>query len=129
MQHGFCTTHLGGISLCNLTHEQSIQQVLILICHLHAKTNLGMAIELLIQMYQLWAGLQQHVLMDAQPCPWIPDHWLSHLCTTMNQNCTQIHYHSWTVLPLHQNDWYLMEDFVDQHFSRAKLEQLNTCRK
>jgi len=118
----FAPHNLGGIGLCNLIHEQSVQQVLILIWHLCAKTNLGNALELLIRMYQLWAGLHHHVLEDTQPCPWIPTPWLSHLRTTMHCNCTQMHYNSWTVLPLCQQDWYLMEDCADQNYSKLKLK-------
>jgi len=106
----------------------SNKPVLILIWHLHARTPLRNAIELPIQMYQLWAGLHCHILENTQPCPWIPDQWPSHLRMTMTRNCTQICYSSWTILPLRQNDWYLMDDFVDQNFSKTKLEQLNTCR-
>jgi len=78
----FAPHNLGGIGLCNLIHEQSVQQVLILIHHLHAKTSLSIALELLIRAYQLWAGISHHILEDTQPCPWIPTHWLSHLHNT-----------------------------------------------
>jgi len=77
---------------------------------------------------QLWAGLPHPILEDTQPCPWIPTHWLSHLCTTMHHNHTQICYNSWTVLPLCQQDRYLMEDCADQNYLTLKLEQLNACR-
>ncbi len=63
---------MGGIGLCNLIHEQSTQQVLMALRHLRAQTPLGQAMEALIQTYQLWAGLCNHVLTDTQPCSWIP---------------------------------------------------------
>jgi len=43
--------------------------MIILIWHMHAKTQLRKVFELLIHTYQLWAGLRQHVLIDTQPCP------------------------------------------------------------
>jgi len=93
----FAPRNLGGVGLCNLIHKQSVQHLMILLCHLQAKTLLGTAMELLICTYQLWAGLQRHVLEDTQPCPWIPDHWLSHLRATMQRNKTKIKYNSWTI--------------------------------
>jgi len=75
----FTPRDIGGVGLCNLTYEQGAQQMIILLRHMHAKTPLGMAMELLIRTYQLWAGIHQHVLINMQPCLWIPDHWLSQL--------------------------------------------------
>jgi len=85
----FVPRDLGRVGLCNLIHKQSVQQLLILTRHLQAKTPLGTAMELLICTYQLWAELQCHVLDDTQPCPWIPDHWLSHLRAMMQSNKTK----------------------------------------
>jgi len=45
---------IGGVGLCNLIYKQGIQQLMVLLCHLRAKTPLGAAIEGLIQTYQLW---------------------------------------------------------------------------
>jgi len=45
----------------------------------------------------------------------------------MARNHIRIRYKSWTVLPLHQHDRYLMEDFADQDYSK-KMEWLNACR-
>ncbi len=75
----FAPRAVGGVGLCNLHHEMETQQVLILLRHLRAKTQLGKAFEILICTYQLWAGLSESVLEDTCPCPWIPDCWLSHL--------------------------------------------------
>jgi len=66
--------HIAGIvCLCNLHAEMEIQQLFILVCHMHSKTSLSTAMEILIQQYQLWAGFKNPVLMDTTPCPWIPD--------------------------------------------------------
>jgi len=66
--------------------------------------------------------------MDTQPCPWIPDRWLSPLREYMRTLQIQIRYAAWTI-PLSQiGDRYLMEDFLDQSFPQYKLEHLNACR-
>ncbi len=40
----FVPHELGGVRLCNLIHEQRAQQLVILLCHLQAKTVLGTAL-------------------------------------------------------------------------------------
>jgi len=89
----------GGVGLCNLLHEQFAQQLIILVCHLHAASTLGRTMENLIRIYQLRAGLWSHVLLDTQPCPWIPDAWLSRLRETMRALNIQIQYDSCLVAP------------------------------
>jgi len=79
----FAPRCLGGIGLCNLTHGQFSQQTIILLCHMCTGTILGCTMKIMIRTYQLWAGLQQPILMDTQLCPWIPDWWLSHLHASM----------------------------------------------
>jgi len=96
----FAPREVGGVGLCNLVYEQGTQQLLMLLRHLRARNTLGTAIEGLIQMYQLWAGICNHILSDTQPCPWIPDHWLSHLRKTMHLYNIRISYNSWTYPPL-----------------------------
>jgi len=82
----FAPCSLGGIGLINLQHEMEVQQILILVQHLQADTQLGKTMEVLIlQQYQLsWARLQNHILVDTSPCPWIPDRWLSQIWRTLN---------------------------------------------
>jgi len=124
----FAPRRLGGIGLCNLVHEHCAQQVIILLRHLRAGTPLGIAMEVLLRTYQLWAGLPQPVLVDTQDCPWIPDHWLTHLRASMHLNNIQIRHHAWIMRPLRLQDRYLMADFLDQGLSKSQLERLNACR-
>jgi len=77
--------------------------------------------------YQLWAGIKGHVLMDTWQCQWIPICCLSHLCSTTQTNWISITYCSWTILPLHHFDCYLMDDFLDNGLPCFKLEPLNAC--
>jgi len=44
----FAPRSVGGVGLCNLQYEMEIQQVIILIRHMHAKTQLGHTFEILI---------------------------------------------------------------------------------
>jgi len=83
--------------------------------------------EALLRTYQIWAGLPRPAIVDTQPCPWILDHWVSHLRATMHLHHLQVHYDAWTIKPLRLHDHFLMEDFLDQGLSSSQLEQLNAC--
>ncbi len=91
---------LGGIGLCNFIYEQSAQQTIILLRHLHARTPLGTAMETLICTYQLCAGLCFHILIDTQPCTWVSNQWLTHLQNSMRLYHLQISYAAWMIPPL-----------------------------
>jgi len=105
----FTPRTLGGVGLSNLQYEMEAQQVLILVRHLRAKTPLGKAMEILIRQYQLWAGLQQHILTDTTPCIWIPDRWLSRIRQTLHKYNISIKYNAWTFPPIRAHDVYIME--------------------
>jgi len=90
----FASRSHGGVGLCQLHHEHGAQQVIILLRHLRAGTPLGKTLEILIRNYQLWTGFQNHILEDTKPCPWIPDHWLSYVRTSMHNQNLSIRYAS-----------------------------------
>jgi len=92
----FAPRAMGGVGLCNLQHEMDVQQLLILLWHLHAQTMLGKAIEILLQQYQLWAGLNQHILEDTWPCQWIPNHWISRIHQTLHTYNIKAIHNAWT---------------------------------
>jgi len=45
----------------------------------------------------------------------------------MQTNHVQISYDSWNVLPLRTQDWFIMDDLIDQDLPWFKLECLNAC--
>ncbi len=124
----FAPRTLGGVGLCHLYHEQCAQQIMILLRHLRAKSSLGKTLEILVRTYQLWAGMPQSVLINTEKLSWIPDHWLTKVRAAMNEYDIQIRYDAWTVKPMRHHDRFLMEDFIQQDFSKHQLEQLNACR-
>jgi len=124
----FVPCSIGRIGLCHLHHEQSAQQMIILLQHLHANSPLGQTLEILVCTYQLWAGMPHPVLTRTDPYTWIPDHWLTNIRAAMHEYKIQIQYKTWTIKPLQFHDRFLIEDFVQQGFSKLHLEQLNTCR-
>jgi len=117
---------VGGISLCHLAHEMETQQLIMLLCHLRAQTQLGRTMEILICKYHLWAGLENSVLQDVSPSPWVPDKWLSCIRHTMHKHNIGITYNAWTILPMRKHDIYLMELFAEGMMQK-QLVQLNAC--
>jgi len=124
----FAPREVGGIGLCNLRHEMELQQIMILLRHLRAKTQLGQALEILIRTYQLWAGTADPILEDTRPCPWIPDCWLSRLHCTLHQHHISITHDTWTYPPIRDKDVHIMDALSDLNYSTAQLRQLNACR-
>jgi len=123
----FALRSVGGIGLCHLQHEMEVQQILILLRHMRARTPLGTTMKILMRQYQLWAGIQQPILTDTQPCPWVPDKWISRLWWTLHKNNIKISYDEWMMLPLQKNNIYIMEAIVDLGLLLSQLKQINAC--
>jgi len=118
----FAPCSMGGVGMCNLKSEMEMQQILILLCHLHAAMPLGHAMEILICQYQLWAGIQCPILEDTCPCPWIPDCWISRICWTMNEFHIKLQYEAWTIPAICQNDMFIMEAIEDIRLTISQME-------
>jgi len=119
---------MGGVGLVNLQNKMEVQQILILVQHLHADTSLGKAMEVLIRQYQMWAGTREHILMDTSLYLWIPDHWLSRIRRTLNTYNIKIKYDTWTILLLRTYDIFIMEAINEMGFTTLQLKQINACR-
>jgi len=96
----FTPNAVGGVGMQHLHHEMEKQQILILIHHLCANTQLGKVFHILLRTYQLWMGLLEPILADTQPCPWISDCWLSQVRQTLNENRIQIQFDLWVIPPI-----------------------------
>jgi len=101
----FAPCHVGGVGFCHLCLEMEVQQVMILLQHMWAKTPLGQTVELLTCQYQLWARFQHQILVNTTPCPWVPDKWLSCMQCTMLAYNIKIHHNAWTT-PRYENMMY-----------------------
>jgi len=101
------------------------QQLIILLCHLCAQTPLGQTMEILIRQFQLWAGIQNSVLVDTTPCPWVPSQWLSWIRSTMCTYNIQIQHAALSIPPLCQNDVYIMEAVQELGLTNSQPKQIN----
>jgi len=60
----YASPDCGGVGFLHLGHEQGIQKVLQLINHLRTNTGIGTVYRIVLQHYQLLAGLQSSILED-----------------------------------------------------------------
>jgi len=118
----------GGVGMQNLQHEMETQQIMILLQHMRARTQLGTAIKILIRTYQLWAGLSDPILIDTRPCSWVPECWLSRIRRTLYEHRIQIIDKGWTIPIIQQFDVHLMDAIMELQLTPAQLVQINACR-
>jgi len=64
---------------------------------------------LLICTYQLWADLSESILIKTQPCPWVPNCWLSWIHRTLNKYQIQLQYDAWTIPPIQTHNTHILE--------------------
>jgi len=100
----------------------------IVTCCIVSRCNSGTMMEILIRQYQLWVGLQNYVLEDTTPCPWVPDHWLKWVWHTLHEHNIQIQYDNWKIPPLQRHNTFLMEAVSKLGLTSSQLEQINACR-
>jgi len=68
---------VGRLGFCHLGFKQGVQQVLHILWHLHANTTNGNLYSIMIDSYQIFAGISQPILQDARPLPWLLHRWIS----------------------------------------------------
>jgi len=100
---------LGGLGLCHLGQEQGVQQTLQLLWHLWANTTNGKLYTITINQYQLYAGVQQPILEDTKPIPWMPAGWISSICDFLyTTNCKIRLQLPCTPTPRQMHDWCMI---------------------
>jgi len=82
--------------------------------------------ELFIWTYQLWVGLQCHVLTNTQPCQWIPDKCCCLFMSACRSTASPFSTPHKNIPSLQHHDHIL--DFLDQGLPKFQLECLNVCR-
>jgi len=75
----FAPSNLGGIGLHHIGYEQDIQKIIMLLKHGQANTHHWPVLKILIETYQLYAGLTHSILEDTRHLPWCPPSWVTSL--------------------------------------------------
>jgi len=125
----YAPKEIGGLGFRHLSYEQGVPQTLQTIKHLQGNSTNGSLFLLAINTYQLQAGFSCLILKDTQPCPWIPDGWLSSLQQFLHTTNSQIILDKpWTLPSWRHRDRYLMEDISTCNLSTRELQLIHNIR-
>jgi hypothetical protein len=125
----FATTHIGGIGLLDLFTEQGSSKVTTKISHIRSKSPLYTPLIVLIETYQVLAGMTKPALEDTTPHIYVQSPWMS---------CTREYLHhikGQIIIPeiesiniIRQHDSAIMENPATHVFTKSQLEAINACR-
>jgi len=119
----------GGLGLKHLHTEQGLQKALQVLKHLCTHTATGNLITTTLQAYQIQAGLEQPILEDTRPLPWMNSCWISTLRHFLQTIQGTIHLENpWTIPKIRHQDRHLMEDFLAAPLTTKELRTINNCR-
>jgi hypothetical protein len=108
--------YFGGIGILCLFAEQGMIQVLLLMQHLRAKTELGEQITIGLRAYQLQSGLSQSVLVNTRALPYVYVPWFATLRQYLWSISAHLELtHKWIPKAQRENDQFLMEMFLDSN--------------
>ena len=123
-------TSFGGFGLFNLTVEQLIGRVNMLMQHYHASTNFSRKLDASLRYLQLQLGTPKNpFLLDYSVWGYLaPLLWVKMLWRTLNH--VDIHHYMAypSIAPPRERDQVLMETFYSQSLSRETMQSLNRCR-
>ncbi len=117
---------VGGIGMCHLRHKQGVQQTLQLLQHLRSHSTNGNLYMITIDQYQIYTGIANPILEDTQHLPWMPEGWISSICTFLHTANSQIILQNpWTPTLHCTYDWCIMDDAITCLLT-SQLETINS---
>jgi len=100
----------GGLGFCHLSAEQGMQKVLQVLKHICANTTTGTIYTVLINHYQLTAGIADPVLENPILIPWSSAYWVDTLWAYLKHTKGKIILHNlWIPLICRAHDQFIME--------------------
>jgi len=117
----------GGLGFQHHGHKQGIQKCLQVLKHLCTKTSIGHVFTIVLEHYQLLAGIADPVLEDTCTIPWCNAPWLNHLQQFLHHiNGQIILKQPWFLSCHHQHDCYIMEDILLLNLPPQQAIQLSS---
>jgi len=112
---------VGGLGFRHLGFEQGVQQVLHILQHLCTNTTNGWLYSLMINSYQIFAGISQPILQDTHPLLWLPNGWISSVQEFLYLTGSSIHLSEpWTPCNQQVTNQCIMDN-VQNHLSPQQL--------
>jgi len=120
---------VGGLGFRHLDAEQGLQKCLQLIKHLHACTSTGTIYQILLEQYQIQAGIKDHALINTEPLPWCTAPWTKTMWWFLHQIGGQIWLENpWIQHPHRANDKFIIDKLLKQNLNPKKLQALNNVQ-
>ncbi len=114
----------GGLRFCHFSVEQGAQKVLQVLKHIRANTTTGTIYTVLINHYQLTAGIADPVLENPILIPWSSAYWVDTLQAYLNHTKGKILLHNpWTPPKRRAHDQFIMEAILRANLTLTTHEQ------
>jgi hypothetical protein len=124
----FASKRFGGIGLLNLPTEQGTSQIQLLLSHLRSTSYIHDSIIILIESFQLIAGMQESPLIATRSYTHIHAPWIQCIREFLRNTNATIYIPGLTQLTKHRmHDQPIMSIDLD-HFSNSDLDCINACR-
>jgi len=117
------------VGFLHLGHEQGLQKVLQLVKHLRINTGIGAVYRIVLQHYQLLAGLPTLILEDTRPIPWSNAPWIDTVRQFLHTINGQILLSQpWLPTARRQNDRFIMDDVLALNLPTTHAFQISSVR-
>jgi Reverse transcriptase (RNA-dependent DNA polymerase) len=124
----FATKSRGGLGILNLSTEQGTSQIQLLIAHIRAKKYLYNTIIILLETFQLLAGLSASPLIDSSPRLYVDSPWIQSVQHFLQSINGTIYVPEPTNITKNRvNDKPIMNPEIST-FTKSDMECINACR-
>jgi len=125
----YASTSRGGLGFWHLGHKQGVQKCIQLVKQIRANTSMGQISKIIVEHYQLMAGILQPVLEDTRSLSWSNSQWLN----TVRQFLSEIEgkillQQPWRIPRRRVNDQYIMEDLIALNLPCENTIQIQSIR-
>jgi len=118
----------GGIGFRHLGIKQGVQKVTQIIKQICANITTGTMLLVLIEQYQLNAGLGQPVLEDTRPIVWSEASWTNHLWAFLHDIQGQIILYQQWIPVKWTNNKFIMEEILKLNLKPKQLVKINNVQ-
>jgi hypothetical protein len=119
----------GGLGLLDLYTEQGNSQIKLIITHLRSSSYLSNSIIILLESYQVAAGIIGSPFINTTSHAYVESPWIQSVQQFLSSIKATIHIPQLkSIVPLWQNDRAIMDLPTTHNFSKSDLEIINACR-
>jgi hypothetical protein len=124
----FATKSRGGLGILNLSTEQGTSQIQLLIAHLRARKYLYNTIIILLETFQLLAGLPTSPLIDLSPRLYVVSPWIQSVQHFLQSVNGSIYVPELMHIKKNRIDDKPIMDPTISTFTKSDMECINACR-